>query len=400
MRKSRLPKGGEDLFQEIKRVCAEAEAKGVKLYKLSIGQPTGPALLSAREGAAEAIMSGEESMHEYQDNGEPGVPGFSKAFVQANVGEFDLSEINSDNIAYLPIPGIKSMLGLIPMACGRTTKSNNIQVQTMTDPGYPAPGVWCDYLNLLNSSIRLDLKNKFRPEPNLGNYLICDLLMLNFPHNPSGQIATKEYWGKLCAFCEKYDIRIFNDAAYAMLVHSSEACTLTEVAVNFPNLSWVEAFSASKVIGNGTGWRIGAMVGSPDFIGDIATIKGNTDSGLNAALATGILQAINKDMESIRRIRLYYKMRIELLIRLLTQRGMQLAVEPKAGFFTLWKRPKKIFGEKVQNARHFNFMMIKKTGIVGVHFDPYIRYAVVAPIEKRDFIEAIKTAFNEARVEY
>ncbi|MBU4030714.1 hypothetical protein KJ756_00925 [Patescibacteria group bacterium] len=112
-RESRLPKGGENLFQEIKRVCLEAEAKGVKLFRLSIGQPTGSALLSAREGAAEAIMSTKESMHEYQDNGEPGVPGFSKAFVQANVGDFDLSSI--DDIAYLPIPGIKPKAGFFTL---------------------------------------------------------------------------------------------------------------------------------------------------------------------------------------------------------------------------------------------------------------------------------------------
>jgi len=45
-------------------------------------------------------------------------------------------------------------------------------------------------------------------------------------------------------------------------------------------------------------------------------------------------------------------------------------------------------------------MMIEKTGIVGVHFDPYIRYAVVAPIEKPDFTKAIEMAFDKARVEY
>ncbi|MBU1290175.1 aminotransferase class I/II-fold pyridoxal phosphate-dependent enzyme [Patescibacteria group bacterium] len=393
-RESRLPKGGENLFQEIKRVCLEAEAKGVKLFRLSIGQPTGPALLSAREGAAEAIMSDEESMHEYQDNGEPGVPGFSKAFVQANVGDFDLSSI--DDIAYLPIPGIKPMLGLIPMACGE-----KVVVQTMTKPGYPTPGVWCDYLNLPNEPIYFASWSNFRFDP---NRKVCsdvtNLLMLNYPHNPSGQIATKDWWNDLCIFCYRRGIRIFNDAAYAMLAHSSEACTLTEVAVGFPSLSWAEAFSASKMIGNGTGWRIGAMVGSPDFIGDIATIKGNTDSGFNAALATGVLRAIKEDIGTVRLVGLKYKERINRLMLLLTQRGMQLAVEPKAGFFTLWKCPKRAFGEEVRDAKHFNFMMIERTGIVGVHFDPYIRYAVVAPIENPEFMKAIKAAFDEAEVEY
>ena len=114
----------------------------------------------------------------------------------------------------------------------------------------------------------------------------------------------------------------------------------------------------------------------------------------------GVLRVIKEDMGTVRLIGLKYKERINRLILILTQRGMQLAVEPKAGFFTLWKCPKEAFCEEVRDAKHFNFMMIERTGIVGVHFHPYIRYAVVAPIEKPDFIEAIGMAFDAARVEY
>lgn len=85
MRKSWLPAGGINLFQAIKAKCREAEESGQTLYRLSIGQPTGPALLSARKAAAEAIMSEAESMHEYQDNGSPGVPDFARRFVQAHL---------------------------------------------------------------------------------------------------------------------------------------------------------------------------------------------------------------------------------------------------------------------------------------------------------------------------
>jgi len=81
---SRLPPGGENLFQSIKRKCVEAEAKGKKLYRLSIGQPSGPALLSARKAAAKAVMSDQESMHEYQDNGSPGVSDFAERFINVH----------------------------------------------------------------------------------------------------------------------------------------------------------------------------------------------------------------------------------------------------------------------------------------------------------------------------
>ena len=40
--------------------------------------------------------------------------------------------------------------------------------------------------------------------------------MINYPHNPSGQIATEDWLHDLCAYCQQHDIRLFNDAAYAI----------------------------------------------------------------------------------------------------------------------------------------------------------------------------------------
>ena len=108
-------------------------------------------------------------------------------------------------------------------------------------------------------------------------------------------------------YCEKNDIRLFNDNPYYILSHIKESCALTEVATDFRELSWAEAFSASKVISNGTGWRIGAMVGSPDFIGDIATIKGNTDSGFAAPMAIGALYSMENDKVNVAACRELYQ---------------------------------------------------------------------------------------------
>lgn len=393
--KSRLPEGGTNLFQAIKAKRAAAEAAGIKILNLAIGQPKGPALLSARIGAAEAVMSDGESMHEYQDNGSPGVPDFSRRFVEYHTGL-----LAGAVVEFLPIPGIKPMLGLIPLACGAEHKL--VSVGTTTEPGYPTPAVWCKYLPLTveHWPLPLSVENGFRFEPRRVP-VNMDVLMINYPHNPSGQIATREWLEELCGHCARHNIRLFNDAAYAALAHASEHCTLTQVAKNFSELSWAEVFSASKLIGNGTGWRIGAMVGSPDFIADIATIKGNTDSGFVAPMAAGVLRALTHGLGNIETYRQKYHWRIRTLCSLLTQSGLRLAVEPQAGFFTLWQLPTRAFGERIESAERFNFMMIERTGVVGVHFHPYIRYAVcdstVDTIEGR---EGIRQAFTEATVSY
>ncbi len=103
--------GGENVLQAIRAKRASAEATGTILLDLSIGEPKGPALLSARRAAANAVMSDEEAMHAYQYNASPGVPGFSQRFVQVHVDRtFSDSEVD-----YLPIPGVKPMLGLVPL---------------------------------------------------------------------------------------------------------------------------------------------------------------------------------------------------------------------------------------------------------------------------------------------
>lgn len=397
MENSWLPSAGINLFQGIKEKCREAEAKGKTLYRLSVGQPRGPALLSAREAAAKAIMSGTDSMHEYQDNGSPGVQNFAQRFVKAHL-KFPLSDLNleSTQADFLPIPGIKPMLGLIPLSCG--CAKQKIKVATMTNPGYPTPRDWCNYLDLKIQELPLTPENAFRfSAEDIEDDV--DLIMMNYPHNPSGQIATQEWLKELCAYCVEHKIRLFNDAAYIALSHTNKSCSLADVAHDFfPDLSWAEAYSASKLIENGTGWRIGAMVGSPDFIGDIKTIKGNTDSGFVAPMATGVIYAIEHDQMGIAKCRMMYERRLKILIEILSSYGMQLAVEPKAGFFTLWKLPKKAFGQEIETAEQFNFMMIERTGVVGVHFHPYIRYAVTGDIEAMR--KVIDDAFAEAKVSY
>lgn len=398
MNESWLPRGGKNLFQEIKAMCREREAAGHKVWRLTIGQPTGPALATARKACSEAVLSDLESMHEYQDNGSPGIPGFAQDFVQIhlprNIGEFE----QNGRIRFLPIPGIKPMLGLIVLSTGPFA-GREITVASMTAPGYPTPADQCRYLRVPNVALPTNTENAFRFHPGDIDPTVR-LVMTNYPHNPTGQVATEPFWRDLCRHCSDRGIRLFNDGAYAILSHTDEACMLSNVAVDFPDLSWAEAFSASKVIANGTGWRVGAMVGSPDFIDDVATIKGNTDSGFFAPAAVGTLRCMQQDMASIVRNRETYGNRIRLLSELLTDRGMKQAVYPGAGFFTLWLAPKHAFGRHMEDAEQFNKLMIQETGVAGVHFGRYIRYSVTSPIEERPWVEAIASAYDRAKVAY
>ncbi|MCH9674444.1 MAG: aminotransferase class I/II-fold pyridoxal phosphate-dependent enzyme [Gammaproteobacteria bacterium] len=391
MRRNRLPQGGLNVFQTVRQKRAEALAEGLALIDLSIGEPKGPALQSARVAASEAIMSDAEAIHAYQYNASPGVPDFARKFVLGHLAE----DLGDESLAYLPIPGIKPMLGLLPLACGCAT--TELTVATMTRPGYPIPADWCAYHPLVeHRALALTVDNEFRFDPQ--DIRDSDLVLMNYPHNPSGQVADEQWLHGVCAYCVDNDVRLFNDAAYICLSHTRHSASLAEVAVHYPELSWCEAFTAAKLIGNGTGWHVGAMVGSPDFIADLAEVKGKTDTGHVAAMAAGALSCLEEDKDGIEALRVVYQDRLALLSDILVSAGMRLALAPVAGFYTLWQTPTRAFGQSISSAAEFNFAMIERTGVVGVHFGDFVRYAVCGDIAA--VASSLSEAFASADVGY
>ncbi|MBT5837572.1 MAG: aminotransferase class I/II-fold pyridoxal phosphate-dependent enzyme [Rhodospirillaceae bacterium] len=392
MRQSRLLPGKANIFQKIRAKRSEVLAAGMQLLDLSIGEPKGPALLSAREAARDAVMSDEEVMHAYQYNLDQAVPEFSVRFVRAHLAR----DLPAGEVAYLPIMGIKPVLGLLPLAAGCANKA--VTVATMTAPGYPIPADWCDYHpHADHYALNLSPENEYLFDPN-DIRADTDLIMINYPHNPSGQVAGEAWLRALCAHCEANDIRLFNDAAYYCLTFTDDTISLSEVAIDYPDLSWAEGFTAAKLIGNGTGWHVGAMAGSKDFIADIAEVKGKTDAGLVAPMAAGALHALENDQAGIEAYRNMYSERLDLLMDLLSGLGMRLALKPRAGFYTLWEAPASAFGRPMASSEEFNMAMIEETGVVGVHFPGCIRYAVCADVGAMQ--EGLRTAFQAASVEY
>ena len=89
-----------------------------------------------------------------------------------------------------------------------------------------------------------------------------------------------------------------------LTIHSAipKRVTLAEVAVDYADLSWAEAYTAAKLIGNGTGWHVGAMVGSSDFIGDIKEVKGKTDAGFVAPMAAGVIAGLKRIRPALKNV--------------------------------------------------------------------------------------------------
>ena len=224
MRRSRLGQDGENVFQIVRAKRTEAQAKGVKLVDLSIGEPRGPALLSARQAAAAAVMSEDEAMHAYQYNASPGVPRFTERFIQAHVHRaFTLTQW----ITYpFPVSNPYSVWCLWPVAAPSIVSPS----RRRPAQGTPRLTDWCGYHPLVEHyALPLNPANAFRFAP-ADIAPGTDLIMLNYPHNPSGQVATRDWLRQLCEVCSARNIRLFNDAAYYVLSYGPESATLSDIA--------------------------------------------------------------------------------------------------------------------------------------------------------------------------
>jgi aspartate/methionine/tyrosine aminotransferase len=235
------------------------------------------------------------------------------------------------------------------------------------------------------------------------------------PGNPASRGASEAEWRAVIELCLARGARLVNDGAYTTLAAPGAHTPLAAVAVQYPDLEWAELYSVSKAFSD-PGARLGAMVGSREFVEDFVLIKGNTESGPVPSMMTAYAELMS-DAALAKRIldETYatYRARLDYLVPALKAAGLRPACETDAGFFTLWLTPDEAFGvdlwaeaEKrgIPRSEVYNRMVIERTGIVGVHFTSpdasFVRYAVCTDVLDPAFQARFAAGMAEAAPRY
>lgn len=158
------------------------------------------------------------------------------------------------------------------------------------------------------------------------------LIMLNYPHNPTGTLASKEFFTEVVKLAKRFNFMVINDFAYARITFDDyvapsllEIPGAKDVAVEFGS------FSKSY---NMAGWRLGYCVGNPQIIEGLAKIKGYYDYGIFSAIQVAGIVAMRDCEDSIREQVEVYQDRRDVLCDGLERMGWEVEI-PKAGMF-LW----------------------------------------------------------------
>ncbi|MBI3288518.1 MAG: aminotransferase class I/II-fold pyridoxal phosphate-dependent enzyme [Elusimicrobia bacterium] len=417
----RIPPAGINLFQLIYILIREyKERTGLEPLNLSLGNPDGIPPEPIR--ALKAKYAADPGFDYHTSAEDKNLHRFAEGMVDLHGG---VEAADHPHLRVLPIAGIKTASALIPLACGlhlpdRARRAGFRVASNL--PAYDVIGTWSDsYLAarrtvwplLSADNMRLNvarLKDALRRDETDR----ADLVFVIRPGNPAAVGATAADWKELIALCLEKGMRLVNDAAYAGLAAAGSHVPLAQVAKDYPDLEWLELYSVSKSY-NDPGARLGALIGSKDFVEDFVLVKGNTDSGpVPSVIAAygeflGDRAAAQKALGDIRGL---YERRLAYLIPRLKAAGLKPACATEAGFFTLWKAPRTAFGKElpVEN-RHeaFNRAVISETGIVGVHFsgfdadgaaEPLIRYAVCADVLDSAFQARLEAGLAKLKPTY
>ncbi len=91
------------------------------------------------------------------------------------------------------------------------------------------------------------------------------LLMLNYPHNPTGALATPELFRAALDFAREHHIPLVHDFAYAAIGSTPDETPLSLLAMPGGKEWGVETYTLSKTFSM-AGWRFGFAVGNASII--------------------------------------------------------------------------------------------------------------------------------------
>jgi len=410
----RIPPSGVNLFQSIYGLVRDYASKtGRPALNLSLGNPDGvpPAELLALQARFAADPAYE--LHTYAED--VNLRGFAERMVELHSG---VRAAEHAHLRALPIPGIKTASALTPLACGLhlpDARRRDGFVVASHVPAYDVIGTWtASYFGArrvawpLVGAMRLDVERLERALRGAGAER-ADLVFVIRPGNPAAVGATEAEWRALIEHCLARGTRLVNDGAYAGLAGAAHV-PLARVAKDYPDLEWLELYSVSKSF-NDPGARLGALIGTKDFVEDYVTIKGNTDSGPVPSVMAAYgeyFQDLGRASRALADLRSLYERRLGYVVPRLKAAGLRPACETDAGFFTLWDAPRRALGAEVADSEAFNRRVIAETGLVGVHFTgpgedgprPLIRYAVCADVLAPAFQERFESALRRLQPVY
>jgi len=367
----RLTKIPPYLFMELRKKIAKARAEGVDVISLAIGDPVEPTPGAVIDELCRAARDPEN--HRYPTDEEKGMFAFRQEVARWYGTRYGVR-----------LEPATEVLGLIGSKEGChhfvLARINPGDIVLMTDPGYPAYRSSILMGGGIPYSVPIRPQNGYLPAfEEIPAEIVKKAkgMFLNYPNNPTGACATREFFDRLVAFAKANDIAVCYDNPYSEVVFEGQE-RLSFLCVDGAKDVAVELNSLSKPY-NMTGWRIGMAVGNPDLIAAISKVKENTDSGIFNAVQYAGIRALREETGNIDKMLTIYAKRRQKVLATLARIG--IAFDPPKGTFYLWVPTPRGMG-----ALEFTNLLFEKAAVVvasgtayGQYGEGFIRISLTVP---------------------
>jgi succinyldiaminopimelate transaminase len=202
------------------------------------------------------------------------------------------------------------------------------------------------------------------------------ILWINYPHNPTGATATREYLEEVAGFCREHDVLLFSDECYNDIYSGEPPPSILEVTKE----RTLAFCSLSKRSGM-TGYRSAMMAGDPELISALKKLRPSIGVATQSFVQDAAIAAWDDDGHADERRRNFGKKRALFADFF---RRARLDFLPTDASFYLWITvPAPFAGDDEAYA-----LRLMEEGIIvapGCSFGPggagYVRVALVPGIE-------------------
>jgi LL-diaminopimelate aminotransferase len=206
------------------------------------------------------------------------------------------------------------------------------------------------------------------------------LMWLNYPNNPTAAVASLEFFAQAAALAREYGFLLCHDAAYMQVAFDGEqppsllqAPGAKEVAVEFNTLSKSH---------NMAGWRSAALLGNPEAVRALYTLKTNADSSHFLPVFEASTAALTGDQSWLLERNEIYRQRRDVVVAGLRQMGLAVAL-PRASLYVWSPIP------AGWSSIAFATAALEQAGVTltpGTVFGPggegFMRIAITAPVAR------------------
>lgn len=252
-------------------------------------------------------------------------------------------------------------------------------IALVPDPGYPDYWSGIELARAVMEKMPLTAEHGFLPvygdiSPELAAK--AKLMFLNYPNNPTGAVATEDFFGQTVSFAAEHRICVVHDFAYAAIGYDGQK-PRSYLQTPGAKENGIEIYTLSKTY-NMAGWRVAFAAGNASVIESLNLLQDHMYVSLFGAVQEAAAAALLGPQDAVRDNLDRYESRRNLLIGGLRKIGWKVEA-PKGSFFAWLPVP------EGYTSQSFADLLLEKAHVVvapgigfGAYGEGYVRVGLVS----------------------